>query len=153
MKAVRSFLIGIGIWYLINLLLTWPSVYDAVLPMVYPGIDLRQSEPVFGLLLDAWLIVGIQLAAIGVIALWGAREPARHMAIIPIVVATEFVGSLWDIYSMVWRRESLIVGATTLFIHGVIFVGAYYAWRAGGRDLAASGLDHPPMATRPSRAA
>lgn len=139
MKVVRAFLTGVGIWYLWNLVLTWPTVYAAVLPMVYPGVDLQQGQAVFGLLLDAWLIVGIQLAAIGVVALWGTRQPLRYMALIPVVVMTELVGSLWDIYSTLYSNESPVMAGTTLIIHGIIFVAAYFAWRAGQRDLAAAG--------------
>lgn len=134
MKAVRIFLIVVGIWYVLNLLLTWPSIFGPLLPGMYPGVELHTAEPVFRLLLEAWVIVGIQLAAIGVVALWGARKPSQYLALIPVIVLTEVVDAIWDIYSITCSFEAISMGVTTLFIHGLIFVGAYWAWRSALRD-------------------
>lgn len=134
MRALRLFLIAVGIWYLCNLVLVWPSIYRSALPMVYPGAALEHGTAAFGLLLDAWLIVGIQLAAIGVVALWAARDPLRYRALVPVIVLTEAVDAAWDIYSVGWRGEALWVGATTLTVHVAIFLGAWLAWRAVERE-------------------
>lgn len=136
MKTLRIFLIGVGIWYLCNLILLWPPVYAGALPLIYPGIGLGQGTPVFGLLLDAWLIVGLQLAAIGVVALWGARDPLRCRALVPVIVLTELVGSAWDIYSVAFSGEAFWVGLVTLAGHFVIFGGAWLASRAVNREAA-----------------
>lgn len=135
MKVVRIFLIVVGIWYVLNLLLTWPSVFGPLLPGMYPGVELHTAEPVFRLLLEAWVIVGIQLAAIGVVALWGARKPAQYLALIPVIVMTEIVDGIWDIYSITCSFEATSMGVTTLVIHGLVLVGAYWAWQAARRDL------------------
>nr|WP_200872671.1 BphX family protein [Polycyclovorans algicola] len=95
------------------------------------------TEPVFRLLLEAWVIVGIQLAAIGVVALWGARKPAQYLALIPVIVMTELVDGVWDVYSITYSFEATSMGVTTLIIHGLIFVGAYWAWCAAQLDLKA----------------
>jgi hypothetical protein len=136
MGKVRGFLIAVGIWYVLNLVLTWPSVYATLLPALYPGADLHQGEPVFRLLLEAWVIVGIQLAAIGVVALWGARRPLDYLAVIPVVVVTEIVDGIWDIYSITMSLEAPTAGLTTLFIHAVIIAAAVPAWKAGQAELA-----------------
>ena len=138
MKVLRIFLIAVGIWYLCNLVLLWPPVYGGALPLIYPGIALGQGTPMFGLLLDAWLIVGVQLAAIGVVALWGARDPMHYRSLVPVIVLTELVGSAWDIYSIVWSGEALWVGLTTLAAHAVIVAGAWFAVRAVERETAGS---------------
>jgi len=138
MKTLRTFLIAVGLWYLCNLVLLWPPVYAGALPLIYPGIGLGQGRPVFGLLLDAWLIVGIQLAAIGAVALWGARDPLRYRALIPVIVLTEAVGAVWDIYSVGWHGEALWFGLTTLAGHFAIFGGAWLASRAVNREAAAA---------------
>lgn len=139
MQSLRRFLIASGIWYLCNLLLLWPQVYAGALPLIYPGIDLGQDKPVFGLLLDAWLIVGIQLAAIGVVALWGARQPWKYIALVPVIVLTEAVGAAWDVYSLACSGEAAWVVTTTLVAHAVIVLGAWYAWTAAHRDKAQQG--------------
>lgn len=138
MKVLRTYLIAVGIWYLCNLVLLWPPVYAGALRLIYPGIALGQGTPMFGLLLDAWLIVGVQLAAIGLVALWGARDPLRYWALVPVIVLTELVGSAWDIYSIVWSGEALWVGLTTLAAHAVIVAGAWFAVRAVERETAGS---------------
>jgi len=40
--------------------------------------------------------VGLQLGAIGIVALLGARDPLRYLAVFDIVIATEVVDGLWD---------------------------------------------------------
>ncbi|CCA92489.1 BphX family protein [Novosphingobium sp. PP1Y] len=134
MQSLRTFFIACGIWYLCNLVLLWPQVYAGALPLIYPGIDLAQGKPVFGLLLDAWLIVGIQLAAIGVVALWGARQPWKYIALVPVIVLTEAVGAAWDLYSLLCSGEAAWVVITTLAAHAVIVLGSWYAWTASHRD-------------------
>lgn len=134
MQSLRIFLIACGIWYLCNLVLLWPQIYAGALPLIYPGIDLGQGKPVFGLLLDAWLIVGIQLAAIGGVALWGARQPWKYIALVPVIVLTEAVGAAWDVYSLSCSGEAGWVVITTLTAHAAILIGAWYAWTASHRD-------------------
>ncbi|MFD1104522.1 BphX family protein [Sphingobium olei] len=139
MQGLRIFFIASGIWYLCNLILLWPPVYAGALPLIYPGIDLGQGKPVFDLLLDAWLIVGIQLAAIGVVALWGARQPWKYIALVPVIVLTEAVGAAWDIYSLLCSGEAEWVVFTTLAAHAVIVLGAWYTWTAAHREKAQQG--------------
>lgn len=130
MKFTRNWLIASGTWYVLNLVLTWPSVFGPTLPKMYPGIPLYETEPVFRLLTEAWVIVGIQLAAIGVVALWGSRNPGKYLALIPVIIATEIVDGIWDIYSITLSHEVLWMGVTTLIIHAVIIVTGMVAWRA-----------------------
>ena len=91
------------------------------------------------LLLDAWLIVGIQLAAIGIVALWGARQPWKYIALVPVIVLTEAVGAAWDIYSLLCSGEAEWVVFTTLAAHAVIVLGAWYTWTAAHREKAQQG--------------
>ncbi|MDD2795055.1 BphX family protein [Acidocella sp.] len=135
MQKLRIFLIGCGLWYLCNLVLLWPPVYAGALPLIYPGINLGQGQPVFGLLLDAWLIVGIQLGAIGVVALWGARQPRHYTALVPVIVLTELVGAAWDTYSLTYSHEALRVGSVTLTVHAIIVLSAWFVWSAVNRDI------------------
>ncbi|WP_448510820.1 BphX family protein [Immundisolibacter sp.] len=131
MKTARAFLIAIGIFYaVLNFLGTLPFATAGYLGNMYPGIDLHAGEPVFRLLQDAWIIVGIQLGAIGLVALWGARDPLRYAAVIPVVIVTEIVDGAWDIYSITWSHEVAWMGAITLVIHAVWIGWAVVAWRA-----------------------
>lgn len=131
MKTARAFFIGIGIFYAVfNFLGTLPFATAGYLGTMYPGIDLHAGEPVFRLLQDAWIIVGIQLGAIGLVALWGARNPLRYAAVIPVVIVTEIVDGAWDIYSITWSHEVAWMGAITLVIHAVWIAWAVVAWRA-----------------------
>jgi hypothetical protein len=130
MKKARLFFIAIGIFYIINLIGTLPFSTLGLFGRMYPGIQLHVGEPVFTLLQDAWAVIGLQLGAIGAIALWGARDPAGYRAVIPVVIATEVVDGLWDFYSIVWSHEALWFGIVTLVIH-VLWIGwGLHAWRA-----------------------
>lgn len=130
MKKARPFFIAIGIFYIINLIGTLPFSTLGLFGRMYPGIQLHVGEPVFTLLQDAWAVIGLQLGAIGAIALWGARDPAGYRAVIPVVIATEVVDGLWDFYSIVWSHEALWFGIVTLVIH-VLWIGwGLHAWRA-----------------------
>lgn len=130
MRLVRGFLIVVGIWYVFNLVLTWPSVFNQFLPGMYPHLDVRTDTTMLGLLLDAWVIVGIQLAAIGVILLWGAQTPAAYYRIlIPLVIVVELFDGGWDIYSTLYRGETPHVSAITLAIHAVIIIVGLVALR------------------------
>jgi hypothetical protein len=131
MKTARAFFIAVGIFYAVfNFLGTLPFATASYLGMMYPGVDLHVGEPVFRLLQDAWIIVGIQLGAIGLVALWGARDPRRYAAVIPVVIVTEVVDGLWDLYSILWSYEANWMGITTLVIHAVWIAWAVAAWRA-----------------------
>ncbi|EWS65519.1 BphX-like protein [Hydrogenophaga sp. T4] len=130
MTKVRLFLIGVGLFYIINLIGTLPFSTLGLFGTMYPGVELRVGEPIFTVLQDAWAVVGLQLGAIGVVALWGALDPVRYEAVIPVVIATEVVDSLWDFYSIVWSHEALWFGLVTLAIH-VMWIGwGLLAWSA-----------------------
>lgn len=130
MKAARTFLIAIGVFYVLNLIATQPPLFAPMLPLMYPGVELHPGTPVHRLLLDAWIIVGIQLGAIGIVALWGARDPRKYAAVIPVVAVTEFVDGVWDFYSITWSHEVAWMGVVTIAIHLVWIAWAWYAWRA-----------------------
>jgi hypothetical protein len=130
MKTARLFLIAIGVFYLVNLIGTLPFSTLGLFGTMYPGVELHVGEPIFTLLQDAWAVIGLQLGAIGAVALWGARDPARYQAVIPVVVATEVFDGLWDSYSIVWSHEAAWFGLVTLAIH-VLWIGwGLRAWRA-----------------------
>jgi hypothetical protein len=131
MKTARAFFIGIGIFYAVfNFLGTLPFSTAGFLGTMYPGVDLHMGEPIFRLLQDAWIIVGIQLGAIGLVALWGARDPRRYAGVIPVVIVTEVVDGVWDLYSIIWSHEVAWMGILTVVIHVVWIAWAVAAWRA-----------------------
>ena len=122
MTKARLFFIAIGVFYIINLIGTLPFS------------TLGLFGTIFTLLQDAWAIVGLQLGAIGAVALWGARDPGRYEAVIPVVIATEVVDGLWDFYSIVWSHEALWFGLVTLAIH-LIWIGwGFRVWRTLRRN-------------------
>jgi hypothetical protein len=130
MKQGRIFLVVLGIFYLLNLAMTQPFAAPALFHAMYPGIAPVEGSVDFKLLSDAWLIVGIQLAAIGVVALCGARNPLRYLAVFDVVVATEILDAAWDFYSITWSHEVVAVGVTTLIIHAIVISWALYAKRS-----------------------
>ena len=131
MKTARAFMIGIGIFYAVfNFLGTLPFATAGYLGTMYPGVDLHVGQPIFQVLQDAWIIVGIQLGAIGLVALWGARDPLRYAAVIPVVIVTEVVDGIWDFYSITWSYEVTWMGILTIAIHAVWIAWAVVAWRA-----------------------
>ena len=130
MKSVRIWMIAVGIFYLLNLVLLWPSLWAGQLPGMYPGVALFDGEPVFQLLLDAWLIVGLQLAALGAALLWGAvQDPMRYaVGLIPAVIFVELVDMAWDIYSAM-GYEKVPLAITTVVIHLIIIGSAVWVKR------------------------
>lgn len=130
MTKARLFFIAIGVFYIINLIGTLPFSTLGLFGTMYPGVELHVDEPIFTLLQDAWAIVGLQLGAIGAVALWGARDPGRY----EVVIATEVVDGLWDFYSIVWSHEALWFGLVTLAIH-LIWIGwGFRVWRTLRRN-------------------
>ena len=133
MKFARNWMIAVGIFYLSSVLQLWPSLFGPMLPTMYPGVELYQSEPVFQLLTDAWLAVGVLLTAVGVVFLWGSREPAKNLTLIPIAISCEVFVGFWDIYSITLSYQLPIVAAFTMAIHTVIIVTGIMAWKAAHR--------------------
>lgn len=129
----RPFLIAIGIFYLANLLGTLHFSSLRLFGTMYFGVDLQVDAPVFTLLQDAWAVVGLQLGAIGLVALLGARQPARFLAVIPVVIATEVLDGIWDFYSIMWSHEAMWFGFMTLAIHAVWIVWGLRVWRESSR--------------------
>ncbi len=129
MKALRNWMICVGIFYVLNLVMVWPSLWAAQIPNMYPDINLYQGEPVFQLVLDAWLVVGLGLAAIGVVLLAGARQPLRYYpALIPIVILTEIVFGIWDVYSAM-GYQAVSLAMITMTVHIIIIVSGLWVWR------------------------
>ncbi|MEH6503536.1 MAG: BphX family protein [Cycloclasticus sp.] len=129
MKALKNWMLAVGVFYILNLVLLWPSIWAPQLPGMYPGVELYQGEPIFQLLLDAWLIVGLGLAAIGVVLLVGSRQPLRYYAaLLPIVLITETLFSIWDIYSAMYY-EAMELAVITLVIHLIIIVSGVWVWK------------------------
>lgn len=134
-KAIRRFLAAIGIFYLLNLLGLLPGRSAAVLTLMYPSVGNGLQGELMMLLRDAWFVVGMQLGAVGVLALWALREPLRYAGIIPVVVVIEIFDAIWDVYSMVSSGETLWFGLTTLAIHGVWIIWGISLWRQVGDRL------------------
>ena len=129
MKGLRIWMVSVGIFYILNLVLLWPSLWAPQLPGMYPGVNLYQEEIVFQLLLDAWLIVGLGLAAIGVVLIGGARNPMRYYpALIPVVLITETIFGVWDIYSAM-NHEDVGLAVITLVIHVIIIITGLRVWK------------------------
>ena len=138
MKALRIWMAAVGVFYLLNLLVLWPSIWAPQVAGMYPGVELYQGEPIFQLLLDAWLIVGLGLAAIGVVLIMGSFQPSRYApALVPVVFITEFVFGLWDIYSGMNYEEPIIV-IITLVIHVLIIGSGLWAWKKSSTERVAS---------------
>jgi hypothetical protein len=130
MKTMRIYLVSIGIWYLLNLLMLVPPVFQQFLPGMYPAVTGWATDPLLPLLKDAWLVVGIQLAAIGLVALWGAQAPEKVAGgVVPVIIVTELVDGGWDLYSISLRGEATYMGITTIIIHLVIIVAGLLALR------------------------
>ena len=136
MKFARNWMIVTGIWYVSNLPQLWPSVFGPMLPKLYPGVELYQAEPVFRLMTDLWLFVGGTIASIGVVNLWGARNPAKYLALIPVAIAMETYGAVWDIYSITYSYEAPVVAMVTIAIHLIIIVSGMMAWKAAHKTAA-----------------
>lgn len=134
-KAIRRFLAAIGIFYLLNLLGLLPGRSAGVLMLMYPSAENGFQGELMMLLQDAWFVVGMQLGAVGVLALWALREPIRYAGIIPVVVVIEIFDAIWDIYSMVLSGETLWFGLTTLAIHWVWIIWGLSLWRQVGERL------------------
>ncbi len=129
MTTPRVFMISIGVFYLLNLVALWPQLFAPLLPTMYPDVDLHQGEPVFQLVLDAWLAVGLGLAAIGVVLLWGARRPQHYVGLITVVIMIEFLFGLWDLYSGFISYEAPWMSVVTVVIHLIIIAWAIVVLR------------------------
>lgn len=132
MKAMRIWMSLMGIFYILNLVSLWPSMFAPLLPVMYPGVELHQGTNVFQLLLDAWLIVGIQLAAIGVVLLWAgtlSKHPERYIGVIWVAIVTEIVDGAWDLYSVAGGLELPVMGYATVVIH-LLWIGSAF-WVLG----------------------
>lgn len=130
MKQGRIFLWALGLFYLANLLGTLQFASASLFAQMYPGVAPDAATPAFRLLSDAWAVVGLQLGAIGIVDLWGARDPQRYLAVFDIVIATEVVDGLWDFYSITWSHLATAFGLTTLVIHPAWIIWALCAKRA-----------------------
>lgn len=130
MRNAGWFLRAVGVFYLLNLVGTLPWNTRALFELMYPGLPLDDAVPHFTLLQDAWLVIGAQLAAIGVVALWGSRDPLRHMAVVKVVIATEVGTGLWDLYSVLVGRMGLAFWLVLLIVHAAWIFWAVHVVRA-----------------------
>lgn len=138
MRSAKIFMIAIGVFYFLNLLTLWPPLFSPMLPTMYPGVDLQQGQPVFQLLLDAWLAVGLGLAAVGAVLLWGARDAQRYIGLVPVVIMIELLFGVWDLYSGFFSHEVMWMSLVTVIIHLVIIAWAVAV--LGGTDERATAV-------------
>ena len=132
MKTANIWMTLMGVFYLLNLVALWPGIFAPQLPGMYPGVELNQGTDSFQLLLDAWLVVGIQLAAIGVVLLWAgtlSKHPERYLGVIWVAIVTEIVDGGWDIYSVSSGLEEAMIGYATVAIH-LLWIGTAF-WVLG----------------------
>jgi hypothetical protein len=66
--------------------------------------------------------------------LWGARNPAKYLALIPVAIAMEVYGAVWDIYSITYSYLSPVVPMFTIPIHAIIIISGIMAWRAAHKS-------------------
>ena len=138
MRSAKVFMIAIGVFYFLNLVALWPSLFAPMLPTMYPGVELYPGEPLHQLLLDAWLAVGLGLAAVGAVLLWGARDTQRYLGVIPVVIMIELLFGAWDLYSGFFSHEAVWMSIVTVAIHLVIIGWAVAVLRGtGGGTIAA----------------
>lgn len=138
MKAAKIWMTLMGLFYLLNLVALWPNLWAPQIPGMYPGVELHQGTDSFQLLLDAWLIVGIQLAAIGVVLIWAgtlSRHPQRYLGVIWVAIVTEIVDGAWDIYSVAGGLEAPMIGYATVVIHLIWIASAFWVLGKVKREL------------------
>ena len=138
MKALKIWMVLMGLFYLLNLVALWPSLWAPQLPTMYPGVELHQGTDSFQLLLDAWLIVGIQLAAIGMVLIWAggfSATPERYLGVVWVAIVTEIVDGIWDIYSVAGGLEEPVIGYDTVVIHLIWIFTALWALGRARKEL------------------
>jgi hypothetical protein len=104
-----------------------PALNAGRLSMILPGFDAPIGGVAYRGLLDFSFMFGLDLLVTGLYLLYASREPQRHISIVWLVVALEFVrGILDDIYMIASGYAApfylgFIVLHTLIIITGVMF--------------------------------
>jgi hypothetical protein len=135
MRYARRWMRSVGAFYLALLAPLTPPVVTGALPWLYPGLDLPPGGREAAALADAWLLVGLALATLGVLLLAGARRPAEHLPLIRLVIAWEVVvGLLAGVYVLARGLIAPGVALAALVPPPVIIVTGRIALRAARRE-------------------
>ena len=88
------------------------------------------GDPVARFVVDTWVVLGLELGAIGIALLIASRVPMKATALVWMVIGSEL---LWGIGSDIYklgRGYPLHVSVPWIFIHSLIIVTGFLALRS-----------------------
>lgn len=99
------------------------------------GIDYQVENFAHKLLVDTWVMFGLELGVIGV-ALWlAARNPWQNRVLVWTVIGLEVVRGIIDDIYMLARGYDIVFYVGWIVVHSIIIVWAYFALKQA-RDAA-----------------
>lgn len=99
-----------------------PALNAARIPLILPGFDAPVGGVAYRGLLDYMFVFGLDLLVIGAFLLYASRQPARHLSVLWLVVALEFVRGILDDMYMLAQGYSVPVMLGFIVLHIIIIV-------------------------------
>lgn len=105
----------------------------------YPGLAELTNTIAFELLVETWFMFGLELAVIGVMLLYAAREPLKNLILAQTVIGLELVrGVVDDLWLIATGHPAgLLIGF--LVLHALIIVPGVIFIRQAKREAAPAG--------------
>lgn len=140
MNKLKWWMRIVGAFYLFLAVMDLPPMRAQGFFNAFPGLAQVQETLAFRLLLEAWLMFGLETGILGLMLIWASRSPEQSLVLVYTVVALELVrGILMDVYTIVVSGAPAEFYIAFAAIHAVIIItGLAFLPKGAGQGQRAS---------------
>ncbi|MBE7556014.1 MAG: BphX family protein [Anaerolineales bacterium] len=112
----------VGGFYLFLAVMSLPSIRANGFLNVFPELAGQQATLAFELLIDAWVMFGLELGVIGVMLILFSRAPFQAFSLVYTIIGLEIVRGIVDDIYMMMRGYSVGFYLGFITVHLLIIV-------------------------------
>lgn len=122
MTQLKWWMRVVGGFYLFLAVMSLPSIRANGFLSMFPELADQQTTLAFELLIDAWVMFGLELGVIGVMLIVASRAPFQALSLIYTVIGLEVVRGIVDDIYMIMRGYSVGFYIGFITVHLLIIV-------------------------------
>jgi hypothetical protein len=112
----------VGGFYIFLAVLSLPPIRANGFLSVFPELAGQQTTLAFELLIDAWVMFGLELGVIGVMLIVFSRAPLQALSLVYTVIGLEIVRGIVDDIYMIMRGYSVGFYIGFIIIHLLVII-------------------------------
>lgn len=125
----KTWMRGVAVWYVLQMLLAAPPFLRALAHSLYPGWQAAPGSIETHAFADLGFLLGLFHGVVGCVLFLGSKNPLGNRILFVLVLFLElFCGVAWNIYSLFSGEASPIIGYFFIAIHLAIIAATLFAW-------------------------